>query len=153
MTIEYLKKIVENPVLDDFKNRPMSIEDIEKLEKKYNNGKEFPKAFREYLFLAGNFNNFGLDDLGEGLDELQNIAKEELDWCNQKIDRPFFTFSVYDSCYSVIFLDETNENPKVYLVMPFLAKRGTEQLIKANGWEFKALVEEYIHRVKNNIPF
>ncbi|MDR6969670.1 hypothetical protein J2X31_003704 [Flavobacterium arsenatis] len=153
MTIQYLNTIVENPVLDGFKNRPLSIEKIVELENKFNKGKEFPKAFREFLFLAGDFNNFAFDDLGEGLGELQNIAKEELESTNQKVDRPFFAFSVYNSCYSVIFLDETEEDPKVYLIMPFLAKGGSQPLIKPNGWNFKALVEEHIHRVKNNIPF
>ena len=152
MNIEYMVQVKNNPVLN-FKNEPMAISDIEKLEKKYNKGKEFPKAFREFLFLAGNFNNFGFDDLGEGLDALQELAKEELEMAGQKVDKPFFAFSVYNSCYSVIFLDETKEDPKVYLIMPFLAEGGSEPLMRPNGWEFTALINEHIHRVKNNIPF
>ncbi len=151
MNIEYMVQVKNNPVLN-FKNEPMTISDIEKLEKKYNKGKEFPKAFREFLFLAGNFNNFGFDDLGEGLDALQELANEELEMAGQKVDKPFFTFDVYNSQYSVIFLDETKEDPKVYLISPFLAKGGSESLVQPNGWEFTALVNESIHRVKNNIP-
>ena len=131
----------------------MSISNIENLEKKYNEGKEFPKAFREYLYLAGNFNNFGFDDLGEGLNELQNIAKEELQITRQKVDRPFFAFDVYDSQYSVIFFDEIEEGPKVYIINPYGAKEGSEPLIKPNGWIFSELVDENIRRVKNNIAF
>lgn len=152
MDIKYMTQVKENPVIN-FKNEPMSIFDIEKLEKKYNKGKEFPKAFREFLFLAGDFNNFSFDDLGEGLDELQNMAKEELEWCDQKIERPFFAFDVLDSQYSVIFLDETDEDPKMYLISPFLAKGGSEPLIKDSTWKFTALVNESIRRVKNNIAF
>ncbi|WP_312923833.1 hypothetical protein [Empedobacter brevis] len=152
MNIEYMEQVKKNPVIN-FKNEPMAISEIEKLEKKYNSGKEFPRAFREYLFLAGDFNNFGFDDLGEGIDELQNIAKEDMDFVGQKLDRPFFAFDVLDSMYSVILLDEIEEDPKVYLLMPFLAKGGSEPLLKPSKWNFTALVNESIRRVKNNIAF
>lgn len=152
MNIEYMEQVKKNPVIN-FKNEPMVISEIEKLEKKYNSGKEFPKAFREFLFLAGDFNNFGFDDLGEGIDELQNIAKEDMDFADQKLDRPFFAFDVLDSMYSVILLDEIEENPKVYLLMPFLAKGGSQPLLKSNSWNFTELVNESIRRVKNNIAF
>lgn len=152
MTIEYMTKLKENPKINDFINRGFSEEKIKEIELKYNDGKKFPKAIREFLFLAGDFNNFGFDDI-EGIVELQELAKEELEMTNQKVGKPFFAFSVYNSCYSVIFLDEKKEDPKVYLIMPFLAKGGSEPLIKPNGWEFTALVNEHIHRVKNNIPF
>jgi len=36
-----------------FRTRPISIEEIEALEQKYNNGKLFPKVLRELLYLAG----------------------------------------------------------------------------------------------------
>lgn len=152
MNIKYMGQVKKNPVIN-FKNEPMAISEIEKLEKKYNSGKEFPQAFREFLFLAGDFNNFAFDDLGEGLDELQNIAKEDMDFAGQQLDRPFFAFDVLDSMYSVILLDEIDENPKVYLLMPFLAKGGSQPLLKANNWNFTELVNESIRRVKNNIAF
>ena len=153
MEIIYLKQVKENPKLRGFINEPMSITEIEALENKYNKGGVFPKAFREYLFLAGNFNNLAFDDLGEGLNELQKLANEELAMVGQKVDRPFFAFSVYNSQYSVIFLDESEEDPKVYLISPFLAKGGSEPLVKPNGWIFSELVNESIRRVNNNIPF
>ena len=159
MNIEYLTEVVNNPVLDGFKNRPLSIEKIEKLEKKYNKGKEFPKAFREFLFLAGDFNNFAFDDLGEGLDKLQEIANKELDRTNQKVDRPFFAFDVYDSCYSVIFLDETNDDPNVYHIDVYGAKEGAVPLVQIptggfkENYTFTELVNESIRRVKYNIAF
>ncbi|HEX8574882.1 MAG TPA: SMI1/KNR4 family protein [Flavobacterium sp.] len=155
MNIEYMTEVQNNMKIErkPWPNKGLSISQIEDLEKKYNRGREFPKAFREFLYLAGENNNFAFDDLGEGLDELQELAKEELEMAGQKVDRPFFAFSVYNSCYYVIFLDETKEDPKVYLIMPFLAEGGSEPLIKSNGWDFTALVNESIHRVKNNIPF
>lgn len=152
MEIVYMKQVQENPKINNFVNRGFSLEEIKEIELKYNNEKEFPKALREFLFLAGDFNNFGFDDI-DGIVDLQELAQEELKMAGQKVDRDFFAFSVYNSQYSVIFLDETAEDPKVYLVSPFLAKGGSEPLIKPNDWIFSDLVNESIRRVKNNIPF
>ena len=158
MDIEYMIQVKNNPVIN-FKNEPMAISDIEKLEKKYNKGNEFPKAFREFLFLAGDFNNFAFDDLGEGMDKLQEIANKELDRTNQKVDRPFFAFDVYDSCYSVIFLDETNDDPNVYHIDVYGAKEGAVPLVQIptggfkENYTFTELVNESIRRVKYNIAF
>lgn len=155
MNIELMANLKKNLKLPNTvaKSAGLSITEIENLERKYNQEKEFPRAFREYLFLAGDYFNGGFDTLGEGLDELQNIAKEDMDFAGQQLDRPFFAFDVLDSMYSVILLDEIEENPKVYLLMPFLAKGGSQPLLKSNSWNFTELVNESIRRVKNNIAF
>ena len=142
MEIKYLEVVRNNPRLNGFTNRPLTITQIEALEQTYNEGNKFPQAFREYLFLAGDFNNFTFDDLGEGLDELQKIAYNELNRTGQAVNRPFFAFDVYNSQYSVIFLDETKEDPEVFLVSPYLAKGGSEPLIKSANWIFSKLVAE-----------
>lgn len=152
MNIDYIVQVKENPKLRDFVNKGFSEDKIKQIEQKFNKGKEFPKAFREFLFLAGNFNNWGFDDI-DGIIELQQYAKEDLEMAGQVIDKPFFAFSVLDSIYSIILLDEIKPDPKVYLLMPFLAKGGSQPLIKANDWNFTALINESIRRVKNNIPF
>lgn len=152
MEIKYLQQVVNNPILDGFKNRGLNVAQIEQLEEEFNNSREFVKPFREYIFLAGDFNNFGFDDLGEGLSELQKICKEELETTKQTVERPFFTFSVYDSQYSVIFLDEDKPDPDIYIIDPFAPSEG-EELIRQSSWVFSKLVNESIRRVKNNIPF
>lgn len=152
MNIEYVTQIKENVKLRSFINRGFSIDKIKQIESKYNYGKEFPKAFREFLFLAGDFNNFGFDDI-DGIEALQEYAKEDMEMAGQTLNRSFFAFDVLDSMYSVILLDEINEDPKVYLLMPFLAKGGSQPLIKPNGWNFTDLVNENIRRLKNNISF
>lgn len=76
-----------------------------------------------------------------------------MEMAGQTVNRSFFAFDVLDSMYSVILLDEINEDPKVYLLMPFLAKGGSQPLIKPNGWNFTDLVNENIRRLKNNISF
>lgn len=155
MEIVYMNHVKENMKIKrkPWPNEGLSILEIEKLEQKFNYGKKFPKAFREFLFLAGEYFNGGFDDLGEGLDQLQEYAKEDMEMAGQTLNKSFFAFDVLDSMYSVILLEETNEDPKVYLLMPFLAKGGSEPLLKPNGWDFTALVNESIRRVKNNISF
>lgn len=157
MIIEYLKQVKENPVLRGFNNEPMTLVNITKLESKYNKGQEFPKAFREFLFLAGEFNNFAFDTI-DGLEELQEYAKEDLEKAKQKITRPFLSFNVYDAEYTSIFLDETAEDPKVYIIDPFGAKEGKPLIRTPTGgfkenYTFTELVNESIRRVKNDIAF
>ncbi len=152
MVIEFLQQVVENPTLRGFKNEPMGLIQIEELEQKYNNGNLFPIAFREYLLLAGDFNNISFDDLGEGLDKLQERAKRELERRNEKQDRPFFTFSVLDSQYSIFFLDEDKEDPEIYILDVYGPSDGDPLLVKTK-WIFSDLVNEGIRRVKNNIAF
>ncbi|HFK5508305.1 hypothetical protein [Elizabethkingia anophelis] len=152
MDIKYMEQVKDNPALKGFRNEPMTITEISKLESKYNQGKEFPKAFREFLFLAGNFNCYHFDDLGEGLDQLQQYAKEELEATGTKIDRPFFVFTQLTGCeyFVFIYLDENEENPKTYVCSPYY-KSSNEEFIKHNGYKFSELVNESIRRIKNNI--
>ncbi|MFM2387931.1 MAG: hypothetical protein RL660_2688, partial [Bacteroidota bacterium] len=57
MEIKILKKVAANPIVDGFKNRGMSLQEIAKLEQLYNHGRAFPQCLREYLYLAGEFSN------------------------------------------------------------------------------------------------
>lgn len=154
MDIELMRNLRDNLKLPNTvaPSEGLLMSEITQLEVKYNQGKEFPKAFREYLYLAGEYFNAGFDHLGEGLDQLQEYVKEDLEKTEQEVSDAFFAFDVLDSMYSVIMLDETDEDPKVYLLMPFLAKGGKQPLLKPNGWKFTDLVNESIRRVKNNIP-
>jgi hypothetical protein len=91
MNIELMVKLKNNLSLPNTvaKSEGLSISEIEKLEKKYNKGKDFSKTFREYLFLAGEYFNGGFDTLEEGLDTLQILAREELEITGVNIGRLF----------------------------------------------------------------
>lgn len=155
MEIEYMQQVAENPTLDDFTNRGLSLENIINLEGIYNSGEEFPKALREFIYLAGDFNNIGFDDMAEGLDALQTKAFNELAYFNEKIDRPIFVFHQYSDCENFLFvyLDEEEEDPKTYVSSPAATFEQGRELIKHNGFTFSSLVNESIRRVKNDIPF
>lgn len=150
MEIIYQKILEKNKVIkgSSFENEGMTIEKIIILENKYNNGNQFPKAFREYLYLAGEFNNLGFDDYALGLDEFQNTVKDSLQYCKFTVEQPYIAFDGGDE-YLIIFLNTTEENPEVSILSPYGAKEKRFPLIRPTGFKFKELVNEYIGRINN----
>jgi hypothetical protein len=116
MEVKFLKKMLVYPTLRNWSNKGTSLEAIEFLEKKYNNGNLFPQAFREYLYIAGKHSNLGDIDIGFGYEWMQEKAREELNDCGKNIDRPFFVVSQLDACtqFSFIYLDDNSEDPFKY---------------------------------------
>ncbi|WP_330441915.1 SMI1/KNR4 family protein [Flavobacterium sp. C4GT6] len=118
MKIEYLKELELNPYRHgdpDMNNDPISLTEIENLERLYNNGKPFPKALKELLFLAGKYCyvlEYGAFDSQQ---EIQDYVRELLEEDNISIQRPFFVIDVYNagSQFLYVYLDEGN-NPAVY---------------------------------------
>ena len=117
------------------------MEQISVLRDKFNNGKPFPKAFEEYLYLAGAFNNIGFDG-PETLEELQEEMKEALEAYNLKIERPWFAYDEVNWNFGFIFLDETAEDPKCYIC-------DSENPIRDPGYTFTEIVNESIRRIKD----
>jgi hypothetical protein len=65
MEIKYLKELELNPTLRNQTIKPIPESEISELEQLYNDGKEFPLALRELLFLAGSYCyvlDYGIDD-------------------------------------------------------------------------------------------
>lgn len=152
MEIKYLKNMKDNPSFPSYKIEGISIEKIEALETKYNKGNPFPKAFKEYLFLGGIKGGTGVVD--NDFDDLQTDCKEDLDRFGYNVERPYFIFDNYDSQYSIFFLDEDLEDPKIFILDPYGKNRGEFDLIRPGFIStFSKLINEAIHRIKNDIPF
>ncbi|WP_046744275.1 hypothetical protein [Kordia zhangzhouensis] len=151
MEIEYMQQMVKNPKLYGFVNEGMNLEEIKHLESVYNYENRFPKAFREYLYLGGNFSNIPFDDWGKGFEAMQKRMLKDLADENQSTERPFFAFDNTADCYLFIYLDEEVEDPNVYVFIPF-AETFDMEFIKPNGYTFSEFVNETIHRIKNDIP-
>ena len=122
MEIEYLKKMKENPSIDkDYPMRGLSLDGITELELKLNNGLPFSKAFREFLFLGGDFNDLGIGpgydidfNLKNGEDYIQQmeVYKGLMQKQGLSIDRPYIIFNPGDdSSFDFIYLDE-GDNPR-----------------------------------------
>ncbi|RYJ45613.1 hypothetical protein NU09_0205 [Flavobacterium beibuense] len=99
----------------DLKNKSVSLAEIEDLELLYNNGKPFPKALKELLFLAGEYCYILDYGIFNSQQEMQDFVRELLDEDNLSIERPFFVIDVYNAGdqFLYVYLDEGN-NPAVY---------------------------------------
>jgi hypothetical protein len=150
MEIKYLNKILENPNLKSWPIKGLSVNKIEELEQLYNQGKPFPTATKEFLWLSGIDNNIGFDD-SPNIFKLQERARENLTQCGFNIDRPFFAFDNVTDCesFSFVYLDENQDDPDVYLCEPYEAKYGEPLIRRYKDYTFKSLVEEHIYRLKN----
>ncbi len=123
MIIQYLKNLEQNLSIGGDKMRGVSELEIKKAEQKYNIN--FPKAYKEFLYLAGDYSgNLHLMDTNS-LEELisdwhQEIMKEEIQdtGLDKQLTRPFWLFAENNGCevFYFFYLDENTEDPKVYLV-------------------------------------
>lgn len=153
MEIKYMQKLKANPNIGKrYLIEGLKETQIQKLEAKYNNGNEFPKAFREYLFIGGIKGGTGV--VYNNFDDLFEDCEEDMEYCKYSIERPFFIFDNYDGQYSIFFLDEKDEDPKIYILDPFGKKRGEFPLVRPSFLEtFSKLINEAIYRIKNDVPF
>lgn len=157
MALEYMQNLKDNLNLPNSvaPTEGLSISKIESLELKHNNGKLFPKAFREYLSLAGEFNNIGFDDNGIGLDALQDLAKKNLKYNKRTIPRPFFAFDSLYACeqFYFFYLDENKDDPDIYSCYPYYEADGVPLVERAKDFTFSGLVNKYIWLKQRNLPF
>ncbi|MGB0881098.1 MAG: hypothetical protein ACPGTO_11090 [Polaribacter sp.] len=124
MVIEYLKTLDANKSGNKLWKygdpEGFSISTIEKIEQKINNGNHFPKAFREFLFIAGESSggigigpSYGVDiyaEDGETYIQQLNVYKKLLVKKGLNIDRPFIVFkSGESSSFDFIYLDEGDD--------------------------------------------
>ncbi len=114
MQIEYLKYLEEN--FEEIKKEGLptkatSIEKIREMELALlGEGKQFPKAFREYLFLMGNYAPLDIGISDEWLVKGSIVIKEDLKKRGKEITRPIVIISSLDGrCYGIIYLDEGDD--------------------------------------------
>lgn len=121
MNIKILKQLRDNPSLEINRSgyfstiEGLSELELQQLEQTWNNGKEFPAALRELLFLAG-IKCYVLDyGIMESQQEMQEEARQWLVDFNRTISRPFYVIDVYNAGeqFLMVYLDE-GDNPNVY---------------------------------------
>lgn len=101
----------------EFKNTPINfpnnpMEGIAALEKEYNNGRAFPLAYREYLFLAGDFCHVRVTYIGSARKENEKM-REDLKRTGKTIPRPFFVFETAHGSH-IFYLDEDTDDPRMH---------------------------------------
>ncbi|CAL2102329.1 SMI1/KNR4 family protein [Tenacibaculum sp. 190130A14a] len=120
MEIKYLEKLVENSTIGKSTIRGVSEKEIDKIEEKY--GIKFPQAYREFLFLAGDYcGALPLYDTADlktiGSDWHQEIMKETMEEFGTEIEKPFWLYAESNGCEQFVFfyLDE-GDDPYIYVV-------------------------------------
>ena len=122
MEIQYLKKLVKNATIKGRSIVGVSEKEIQEVEKKFNI--TFPKAYREFLLLAGKrrgrlplYDTADLETLAA--DWHQEIMWEVLESTNAKKDikHPFCMFAESNGCEQFAFFYlEDGEDPIVHTV-------------------------------------
>ncbi len=154
MIIEFLQKLESNPKISGTPpdlpgNTSYSISEIEDLEHLYHNGKKFPKALREWLFLAGEY----CWVLGGNAKNLQITLRETLNHFGLEIDRPFFVVHYDGETFDLVFLDEAEEDPKYYHCLSDTDSVSPEEKspeIKYSGESFSKKIEKLIDLIRSN---
>lgn len=114
MKLEYLKNL-ENIHTSNKRISKIGVSeiDISLLEEKLN--LSFPKAYKEFLFIAGNRDGI-LGDWNRGFDNLEGIQEEaEESFNNVGLGlRNFFAFAEYGGDQFLFFFLNEGDNPPVY---------------------------------------
>jgi len=141
MQIEYLTKMKNTPKIGKWENKGISEQEIEKLEQKFNI--QFPKAYKEFLFLGGEFDNcIDWETSAEYLNWRQENIQESMNSVNLNL-KPFFAFANYERDQFLFFFLNGEENPPIYAYY--------EDKIEEDGKEvfytkFRDSFSEYIDR-------
>lgn len=150
MEIEYLTKMKNTPKIGRWENRGISEQEIEKLEQKFNI--KFPKAYKEFLFLGGEFQNcVEWDTNYRHLDWSQTNIKESMSEVNLQL-KPFFAFADFEGSNCLFFFLDDGENPPIYGYDEskiYTNEKGEEVYYKKTKNSFSDFIELHIdHAVK-----
>ncbi|CAM1350137.1 conserved hypothetical protein [Tenacibaculum halocynthiae] len=155
MKLKYMQKLKDNPNLIGESwavNKGLSKEDTLILSDKFNDGKEFPLVFNEFLTLAGESNGLDIVAISDDFEQLREDCEESLEYTGYKMDRPYFVFDQLDSQYSIFFLDEDKEDPDIYILDAYAKKEENWPLYRDVKYTFSKMINDAIYRRLNNIP-
>ena len=149
MTLKYLKKLAENVTIGKSTVRGVSEEEIRVVEEKFDI--QFPKAYREFLLLAGEYcgalplyDTASLEELAA--DWHQEIMKETLEDFGTVIDKPFWLYAESNGCeqFAFFYLDE-GDDPFIYRV-DYDIYDDDKQVITKSELTFSQMIDKAIDR-------
>lgn len=157
MEIQYLKSLEQFDTIDGLKNEGVSDAEIVIAETQL--GIQFPKAYKEFLFLAGELNNglFGnavSSSLDWAIEDFQQDAKEELARKNITIPQPFWNFAEADGGeFFLFFFLNDGENPPIYAFETIdsdtIFEEGLPKGVRKISDTFSSRIDELIKHHKN----
>lgn len=148
MGIEYLKNL-ENIYTTNIKLSRIGVSETEISNLENNLNLKLPKAYKEFLFIAGKRDSI-IGDWNRGYDDLefmQEYAKEAFQRVGLQM-KPFWCFAEYNDADSSLFffLDE-GDNPPVYNFVAdkvILDDNGEEVFYKKTHESFLAFIDKKI---------
>ncbi|KOS08127.1 hypothetical protein AM493_20300 [Flavobacterium akiainvivens] len=147
MEIKHLKELQENPKMYGYPgiiNKPLTESEISRLEQLYNDGKQFPLALKELLFLAGDLCyvlEYGTHDSQR---ELQDYVRQILMEENKEITDPYLVIDIYGgSQFLFVYLNQ-GDDPIVYIARYF----DKTNWIKALSYTISEYISVSIERTK-----
>ncbi len=160
MEIKYLKILENNPTIESrnsdfvYMLKPMIMSEILNLESIYNQGKPFPTALRELLFLAGSkcyALDYGVEDTQQ---EMQEETRDALTAFNKNIDRPYFAIEVHNGSESFLFvyIDEAIKDPEIYLAYPSSTQSYKEPWLRKYKRKLSECINERTMALLNGKP-
>jgi len=123
MTIQYLKKLEETPRVKYSSKSIKGIPEEQIIKYEELLKIKFPIAYKEFLFLAGEYT--GYLTLLEGISSIEEFADKEfkeyfkekfLDLFNFNETRPYWIFTQGSQAFFFFYLDENTEDPEVWKV-------------------------------------
>ncbi|WP_298544760.1 hypothetical protein [uncultured Aquimarina sp.] len=149
MEIKYLKSFADNPTLAGWTNKGLSIAQIQDLEIQYLNGAQFPRAYREFLFLAGE-RTYIEADIVDWEDMIEDAEEQFEIYGISKIDRPIWITDQVDACqqFGFIYLDENVEDPIIYNCRPAYVDLGDKFIEPRPQGVFSNYIDVCVERAK-----
>ena len=149
MEIKYLTKLKETPRIGSWEIEGISEEKIIDLENQLKI--KLPLAFKEYLFLAGEFENIltGWDRGFDNLDYYQEEVLASMQNVNLHL-KPFFVFATYGNDQALFFFLDEGDNPPVYAYDEMKIhkdEQGNKVFYKKTKNSFVELIEKHIEQV------
>lgn len=121
MVLQYLQKLKDNPEIEysSQKIRGFSEQKITEYEEKLHI--QFPLAYREFLYLAGDYPGYltlleghsGIEELADP--DVQSYLDSKKKKFGINIKRPYWVFTEGADTFLYFYLDENTEDPKVWV--------------------------------------
>ncbi len=155
--MEYMKKMAKTPAIGNTYNEPCTEAQIQSMEQEI--GKQFPKAYREFLQLGGNRANMIADMAANSFIGDEPYWKERQQHCREgmaeagfSLQKDFWVFGYLDSDqFHFFYFDEGDDPPVYWYCSYFPDEKGNDYAgVKETKDTFIEHINRQIDEVKKN---
>lgn len=130
----------------------LSEAEIAQMELEMNNGLPFPKAYREFLFLGGEYATIQISNYGRNTPKGTEYYRNGLKKRKVNITRPFAVVDLFEECGTFIYLDEgDNPQPKNCSLHKAYDSDDDEIIWNTPYKTFSEMIDELIYLAENNL--